>query len=340
MQSVLFILKGNVLPYQDTESGSPQYRSSGLMNSASFVVNALREAGVEANIEIAIDNNCIDRLVRQYNPKYVIIEALWVVPSKFKELIPLHPNVEWIVRLHSETVFLSQEGISYEWIRGYDQYPQVHIACNSYRNKVETDIFTSKPVLYLPNYYPTNSYIPGREINKHKDTLDIGCFGAIRPLKNQVAQGIAAIAYAKEEGKKLRFHINGSRLETGGQPVLKSLRGLFSGDPTIELVEHLWMDHDTFVKLLETLDITMQVSLSETFNIVSADSIIAGTPIVTSPELMWTHSAWQADPTDFESIVKAIRLAYDYPKLNVCLNRRGLKKYDRKSIEAWFEWLS
>lgn len=35
--------------------------STGLYNSASFVHNMLTDQGVESNLDVAIDNNCIDR---------------------------------------------------------------------------------------------------------------------------------------------------------------------------------------------------------------------------------------------------------------------------------------
>ena len=65
--------------------------STGLYNSASFVHDTLGELGIESNLEVAIDNNCIDRLVTKHRPTHAIIEALWVVPSKFVILQKLHP---------------------------------------------------------------------------------------------------------------------------------------------------------------------------------------------------------------------------------------------------------
>src|SRR6185437_13120675 len=57
----------------------------------------------------------------------------WVVPEKFRVLIPLHPKVRWIVRIHSEIPFLAMEGIAMDWIARYTLLP-VEIACNSMRS--------------------------------------------------------------------------------------------------------------------------------------------------------------------------------------------------------------
>jgi hypothetical protein len=37
----------------------------------------------ESNIVVVLDNNEIDKYVTKYKPTHVIIEALWVVPTKF-----------------------------------------------------------------------------------------------------------------------------------------------------------------------------------------------------------------------------------------------------------------
>ena len=63
---------------------------------------------------------------------------------------------------------------------------------------------------------------------ENKSTIDIGAYGAIRPLKNQLLQALAAIKFAESIGKTLRFHINITRIENNGDPVLKNLRNLFS----------------------------------------------------------------------------------------------------------------
>ena len=91
MSKVLFILKRR----EDYNSiiHSHLGLSTGLFNSANFMNEMLRDAGIESNLEVAIDNNCIDRLVTKHRPTHAIIEALWVVPTKFAVLQRLHPGV-------------------------------------------------------------------------------------------------------------------------------------------------------------------------------------------------------------------------------------------------------
>ena len=78
-KKVLFILKKR----QSSHTGYDSV-SSGLLNSARFVSDMLNKNGIESNLVEVQDNNCIDREVSKYRPTHVIIEALWVVPSKFE----------------------------------------------------------------------------------------------------------------------------------------------------------------------------------------------------------------------------------------------------------------
>src|SRR4029077_777621 len=108
MSRVLFIAKKADYNY----SGGDPLRVTGLKLSASMCVHVLNSAGIAAQFIIVNDNNDIDREVRAYQPTHVIIEALWLVPTKFEILTKLHPSVQWIIRIHSEVPFMALEGIS------------------------------------------------------------------------------------------------------------------------------------------------------------------------------------------------------------------------------------
>ena len=320
--------------------------STGLLNSATYVQEMLVKAGIDAVLEVAIDNNCIDRLVTLHKPDVVILEALWVVPSKFDILIKLHPTVEWIIRLHSEMPFMANEGIAMEWMYGYTQYPNVNIGVNAPRmleevrkylmiaNKWENGEENAR-VIYMPNYYPIATKT--KKLKKNKYWIDVGCFGAVRPLKNHLVQAIAAIKFAHRINKQLRFHINAGRIEMKGEPVLHNLQGLFESlnDYGHQLVLHDWMDREAFIALCAQMDLGMQVSFSETFNIVGADFISQGVPIVGSSEIPWSSSLFNADPTSSDDIENALLKAYAVPNLDVDLNANNLKNYVAKTQAIW-----
>lgn len=346
MSKILFILKRreNYSEKVDTKIGL----TTGLYNSASFVNRMLNKVGIKSVMEVAIDANCIDSLVTKHNPDYVIIEALWVVPSKFSLLCKLHPKVKWIIRIHSEMPFMAGEGMAMNWIGDYSHFENISIGVNAPRMLREirtylqsvnrwSDNETLKKVFYLPNYYP-QKFSPPRKIYKTKDYIDVGCFGAVRPLKNHMVQAVAALDFATQQGKKLRFHINAGRVEMKGQPVLHNLEGFFAHlySAGHRLIRHEWSTHEEFLHLCSDMDIGMQCNFSETFNIVGADLISEGIPLVGTTEIPWL-SIGRSNPTDSVDITKALNRAYNFPAINVRLNQLSLTKYTNKSAEIWYK---
>ena len=336
---ILFILKKR--EHFDKDKKLYGGLSSGLYNSVNFVHN-MKIEGVESKIVIVNDNNYIDTEVNIYKPNYVIIEALWVVPEKFEVLTKLHPTVKWIIRLHSELPFLAGEGIAMDWIYKCSLYSNVSIACNSPRMVDEMKFFTGKNVVYLPNYYPPHNFKLKNHTYINNNTLEIGCFGAIRPMKNHLIQALAAIEFSKSIGKKLNFHINSDRLEMNGEPGLKNLVGLFERFKSEghTLVCHSWFQHEEFLKICAKMDFGMQVSFSETFNIVSADLISQGIPIISTQELPWIIESATCDPTSSKDIIKKLKMMYKNPTYNVVKNQESLKTYVNKTQSIWSEYFT
>jgi len=311
--------------------------STGLYNSAKFMNDMMVKSGFESNLEVAIDNNCIDRLINKHKPTHVIIEALWVVPSKFSVLQKLHPNVKWIIRLHSEMPFMAGEGMAMDWLVEYSKFKNIVIACNAPRMLREIKLICGdKKVIYLPNYYPQK--MVHKSFNRNKDTIDVACFGAIRPLKNHLVQAFAAIEFAEKINKKLRFHINAGRIEMKGDAVKNNIRGLFeqiSEKTGHQLINHTWTPREEFLKTCSQMDIGLQCSFSETFNIVGADLISQGVPLVGSKEIPWSSSFFNADPTNSKEICNKLLRTYKYPQINVKLNQYQLNYYTNNTKKIW-----
>jgi hypothetical protein len=335
---VLFICKRR---YSYGEYGG--YGASyGLLNSCRFLVNSLELMGVESKVIEVLDNNDIDREVVSYKPTHVFIEAIWVVPSKFDVLIKLHPTVQWNVRIHSNTPFLSLEGVAIEWIKKYahlqDKYWQFNIAPNS--KNLCNDLLKSMGIstIYAPNIYQPLVKPELSSKLSDKNIINIGCFGATRPLKNQLIQAMAAIAFAKEVDIKMNFHINHSNVEMAGDNIYRNIVSLFEGTK-YTLVEHDWMNHDIFLKVVKEMDLGLQVSLSETFNIVAADFVYLNIPIVGSNEIEWMNPLYQADPTNLDDIVKHLQIAWAGRKTDTqSLNTKGLNNYNKDAEKVWADY--
>lgn len=307
-----------------------QTSASGLKSSAQFTVDLLLHEGHRAKLVQAIDGNCIDRLVTHYRPHRVILEALWVTPAKLAELRRLHPRIKWTVRIHSELPFLATEGIAVEWIAAYRRLG-VEVAFNSEQTRKDFSILGN--FAYLPNWYPLRK---PRKSQPVTNVFHVGCFGAIRPLKNQLIQAFAAIQFAQAAGVKLAFHVNSSRVEQGGGSVLRQIRALFHATGQT-LVVHPWLDHHDFLELIAEMHVCLQVSLSESFNIVSADAVSMGVPLVGSHAIAWLPRRSQAAVDSTASICQAIHRA---DATTVAMNHAALEIYLDDARDIWNAWVT
>lgn len=333
---ILFILKKRMTSHLDIKT-----ISSGLLNSANFVNDMLVKNGYDSTLIEVRDNNDIDREVKNHKPNIVIIEALWVVPSKFEILQKLHPNVTWIIRIHSEIPFIANEGIAMQWIYEYQKFKNVFVSVNSNTTFKDLNSLLKKDTIYLPNYYPVNLFDCKNEFsNKDKKIINIGCFGAIRPLKNQLYQAASAIQFADSVGKQLHFHVNVARVENNGDPVLKNLKNLFDNNPKHKLIEHKWLKHKEFVELVKKMDIGLQVSFTETFNIVAADFVNNNVPVIVSDEITWVSNIYKAEPTESKSIINKISLGLFLKNFNFqYINKIKLWFYGFKSERIWVSYI-
>lgn len=342
---VLFLLK-----YRNDSAGQAGIKSSGLLNSARFIHELLEQYGFDTTIREVWDGNDIDAAVSKVRPKIVILEALWVTPAKIEELRTHHPDIIWVVRIHSEIPFISNEGVALDWIAQYVQINNTYVALNSKDTHDDFHRYVTarfghgitKKLLYLPNYYPVeNRKVPFRL--DEKDTIDVGCFGAIRPMKNQLIQAHAAIEFARKHGLKLRFHVNATRQDDDSMlPVLKNLRALFDGMPVqYKLVEHEWLTREDFLETVQTMDIGLQVSFSETFNIVTADFVSESVPVVVSDEIDWVPRLFRAKATNLDSIVAAMERAITFERWFDWTDwpRHALEKLVERNAHVWITTL-
>ena len=341
---ILFILKQSQSSaghsYSNEGGGSSK---SGLFNSAKFVANALKEfLGIESKIVIVVDGNSIDKEVFDFKPNIVILEALWCPTFKIKELLKLYPKVQWVVRIHSKTPFLANEGIALTWISELSVVAKTNknlfIGFNAKDTYKEFKDIGINGAVYLPNFYYPDKDEKFDEIDlpcfHEKYAVNIGCFGAVRPFKNQLIQAIAAIDYADKHKKKLYFHINAGRIEQRGDQALKNIEALFK-DSQHQLVKWGWLEHGTFVHLLSKMDVSLQVSLSESFNIVASDSVYARVPVVVSDEIDWLPFFCRAKTGSALSIAHKIAFVLKFKFLTVTTSEICLDIYNNKSFPEW-----
>jgi hypothetical protein len=266
----------------------------------------------------------------------------------------MYPNIKWIIRLHSAIPFLSIESSqSMKWIADYCRINNTYIGVNDPRlltelsiylsnikedkeNEVSNVVDMSSRLIYLPNYYPIDNIQKFKGIVS-EDTINIACFGAIRPFKNNMTQALASIEFCKRKNKKLRFHINSGRNELNGGNVYENLTQLFSNldNNQYSLVCHPWASRDDFLKICSEIDIGLQVSFTETFNIVSADILSNGVSIIGSSEIPWINQRYTASSQNVDEIIDKLLLTYDNLERNVIENQKSLQKYVEDTITVW-----
>jgi glycosyltransferase involved in cell wall biosynthesis len=278
-------------------------------------------------------------------PTHVVIEAIWVEIPTLKTLLAAFPNTKFVVRCHSQVGFLQVEPpavkILREMITLQRHVPNFQVCANNKRLRHFLDEVYPAHVLFLPNLYDLS------QTHKHtRDprTLRIASFGALRLLKNHMTAAAAALLVAKQEGidqngGTLEFWINVNRQENAGaQGILTAIRNLYADIPWATLVEHPWEDWDAFRRTMKKIDLYLQASYTETFNITVADAIASGIPAVVSDAIDWAPAGWAAEADSAQDMAKVgVELLRSHRAPVEGLN--ALRQHVQDGIRTWKKWL-
>lgn len=337
---ILFLLK-------DRAYNTNQSKSYGLSNSAWQVAEYLMSLGHECELVSVIDANFIDKELFRYKPDMVIIEALWVLPEKLKELIEIkrYANIQWVVRIHSDIGFLSAETMASKIINGYIELGKDNLYIST--NHEDFNKYYGEALgydfVYLPNIITVKSEVPRKKTSRKR--IDIACFGALRTMKNQSFQALCAISAANKMGKHLYFHITNnadmSAPNAKPNPVLSNLEQIFKNSGH-DLVVHDWAPHNEFETTISEMDLGLQLSYSESFNIVTADFVNMGIPIIVSPSISWMPKLYTSSTTNYKTLINSIIMFYRIRNCGLLRlpARIALKKYNRKAKHMWNDFIS
>jgi len=93
--------------------------------------------------------------------------------------------------------------------------------------------------------------------------------------------------------------------------------------------------------VLRRIHYSLQVSFSETFSIVSADSVHQHVPLITSPQVPWLRASHTADPNDAQSICHKLIEAkkHNYGPENQWLREQwhDLAAYTKMAEGSWLQ---
>lgn len=275
---------------------------------------------------------------------HVVIGAPWVSPLDLQHLAMKFPSITLAVVSHSNVAFLGADVRGIDYIREMAlltrTFTNFHVGGNCKKFAKWLHAAYDVPVPYLPNLYDTTSFVPhkphhGGRVGSSGE-IQVGCFGANRPLKNSITAAGAVLAMSKTHNVNVAFHVNVGRPE--GSRTLPAIKQMLSGRPRVRLVEDSWRDWSKFRELVGTMDILLQPSFTESFNLVTADGVAEGVPSAVSDALEWVPSTWMATADDAMDLAQvAMHLLQDPTAINH--GRTALQSYVTEGERYWVDWL-
>jgi hypothetical protein len=320
---------------------SPSKGSYGLINSASQVAEFLTDLGNTCEVITVNDSNGIDKECFKFKPDVVILEALWITAYKLKELLNIkrYNKILWVVRVHSDMGYLSTETQGLKHLNDYIALESDRLILSLNNNSFVKALSNALDYTFefLPNVITT--YPAEKSKESDNNYMDIACFGALRLLKNQCFQAICSINAANRLGKILRFHITHS-VTVEYDPVLENLKQLFK-DSEHQLVIHGWLDTKDFYKLIAKMDIGLQLSYTESFNIVTADFINNNKLILVSESIDWMSNIMKISTTDYNKVTNDIIFLYKARNSYILkkINKVYLSDYNTIAKKTWINFL-
>jgi hypothetical protein len=137
----------------------------------------------------------------------------------------------------------------------------------------------------------------------------------------------------------LELWLSGGRTEGGGNTILNAVTQMFDGLPDAAIKLNSWQPWTQFRTLVASMNLTVQVSSTETFNVVSADSIATGTPVVGGDCIEWLPKSWHANIDDASDVARVGRyLLHDPHAAQEGLT--ALKRYVHDGIAAYRKFLA
>lgn len=274
---------------------------------------------------------------------HVMIMAQWI-PTKFVAgMVREFPHVQFTVKCHSNVGFLQAEPPAINMIREAIDLEtgttNFKFACNNSRLSHSLEHMYGRPITYLPNLY----YLHGREPVLRPlwngGTLRIGAFGSLRIYKNFSTAIAAAVQLTQDLKCHSEIWINAGRSDGAGNVVYRTAVAWTKNLPNVTLKELHWASWPEFNRMVGAMNILMQPSYTETFNNVTADGVVNGTPSVVGESIEWVPESWKAEPDDTSDVSGvARRLLFDPYAARE--GYEALKRYVRTGLTYWEDYLN
>jgi hypothetical protein len=326
------------------------FSHTGLGNSARMTANTLSRAGVWTDVWAitTVDDLCKRLSNVQYEAKsyhehrvsHVVLHAPWLTVQAVGSLISRFPDVRFLQICHSKVSFLYVDTGAVSRLHDLVELSQTvpnYCFCGNSRKFSDWVTRTLGKSLYLPNLYDVSTFrsLSGRRTPSNT-LLKVGCFGATRPFKNLITAAAATMELAEMLGVGAEFHISSGR-DTSKQ-VLLTVAELLSPSRRVKLVDAGWQSWGKFRRLIGTMNVLMQPSFTESFNMVTADGIAEGVCSAVSEAIDWVPKRWRADSDNANDVAKvAANLLYDGYAVEE--GREALLDYVKLGTRIWLDYL-
>ena len=284
-------------------------------------------------------------LARAAPYSHVVISAPWITTPAFSQVCSMFHGTQFAMNCHSNVGFLQADSRGIQLLReGLDLQAgthNFHVAGNSKRLQEFVQNAYGDPCLYLPNLYWLHDLQEEHRPSwqNHGGKLRIGIFGATRSLKNILTAVGASLIIARDTKAQTELWISTGRVD-GPEvaTILRAVKALVSGVPNVDLREATWASWPQFRKLVGSMDLLLQPSYTESFNMVTADGVAEGVPSVVSEAITWAPAEWKANVDDADDVARhGLALIHDPRAARNGL--RALRQHNHEGIEFWKGWL-
>jgi hypothetical protein len=321
----------------------------GLGVSAAYTAKTLRQHGIWAEVWPAQSPQKILERLRlahtaanqrgEVRPTHVVLAAPWVPTNDLAAMAAEFPDVNFVVVSHSSVGFLSADPHAIRLLRETADLQlathNVFVGGNSSKFTAWATEAWGVNAVWMPNLYCLAETFPHHHHRWQGGALRLGMFGANRPLKNFLSGAAAAVELARRLRVPVQLFLSSGRIEGGNARAIEEMTEHIAN---LTVVHTGWLPWPAFRRLVRTIDLVLQVSYTETFNVVTADAIAEGVPVVASDAIDWVPRWWQArvdEPLDVARVAERLLRDPDAPKHG----RDALDAYVAGGVVAWWRFL-
>lgn len=274
---------------------------------------------------------------------HVVVSAPWIDTNGLRSLCKLFPEIEWAMNCHSNVGFLQadrngikliQEAIDLE-----EELKNFSVAGNSKKYCRWIHEGYLAPCEWLPNLYYLDRHVDTHRPSWAGGILRIGAFGATRVLKNFPTAVAAALIIKQQLKADVEIWLNSARDGKGSDgTVFTAGRQMIEPIPGITFKFLPWAAWPAYQRVIGNMNLLLQPSYTESFNMVTADGISQGVPSVVSDAIDWAPRNWQCEVDNtFEIAERGRQLLLD-----PCAAKEGywaLIDHNQKGIAQWIGYL-